>query len=335
MSGPFRTGSYALVPIASTGDRFSDFAPYVASVNDAGIVAFQATLRDGGSGIYVGAGGPVSTVTDPVVGPLTEVWSHPDIARDGSISAYATFASGDRAVILIRDREVVTVARTHGPLGPTMNDAGTVAFRADLEDGRSGIYTGNGGTITTIAETGDVLSGFHGLPVIDRRGAVAFRADLTTGGERICVGDGGSLTTIAETGDVFAGLGRFPSVNAEGAVAFCATLEDGGSGIFVASSEGTVQLLDTSGRFESVRGVLLDTTRKIVFYATPREGSLGVFSGPDPATDRVIGLGAPLFDSTIVDFALNPVSINDVGQLAIRVKLANDDQWILRADPGG
>ena len=41
--------------IATTGERFSGFAPYAASVNDAGMVAFQATLREGGSGVFTGS----------------------------------------------------------------------------------------------------------------------------------------------------------------------------------------------------------------------------------------------------------------------------------------
>lgn len=332
MSGPLRAGAYALVPIASTGDRFSDFAPYVASVNDAGVVAFQATLRAGGSGVHTGTGGPVSTVTDPLTGPLAEVSSHPDIATDGATCAYATVASGSSAVVLIRDNEVITVSPTSGPLGPTMNDAGTVAFRADLEDGRGGIYTGDGGAVTTIAETGDDLTAFQGLPLIDDRGAVVFRADLESGGERISMVAGGSPVTLAETREVFAALGRFPCVNATGAVAFSATLRDGGSGVFVASSGTIIQRVDTSARFDSVRGALLDANGGVVFFATPRGGNLGVFSGPDPETDRILGLGAALFDSEVVDFALNPVSINDVGQLAIRVKLADARQWIVRAD---
>jgi hypothetical protein len=330
-----RTRSYTLVPIASTGDRFTDFAPYVASLNDAGVVAFQATLRDGGSGVFAGTGGRISAVMDPSMGRLTEVRSHPDIARDGSICAYATLASGELGVVLIREGEVIAVSTTSGPLGPTMNGAGMVAFRADLKDGRSGIYTGDGGAVTTIAETGEDVSAFQGLPLIDDRGAVVFRVDLETGGERICQAAGGSLATVAETGGVFAGLGRFPCVNATGDVAFSATLRDGRSGVFIASGGAIVQRIDTGARFASVRGALLDSSGRVVFFATPRGGTLGVFSGSDPTADRVVGLGAPLFDSTIVDFALNPVSVNDVGQLAIRVKLANDDQWILRADPGG
>jgi hypothetical protein len=44
-------------------------------------------------------------------------------------------------------------------------------------------------------------------------------------------------------------------------------------------------------------------------------------------------LGDDLFGSPVAGFALNPVSVNAVGQLAIRVKLADARQFILRADP--
>jgi len=56
--------AFRLTLIADTGERFSDFTPYVASVNDAGTVAFQAKLRAGGSGVFTGDGGPVVAVAD-------------------------------------------------------------------------------------------------------------------------------------------------------------------------------------------------------------------------------------------------------------------------------
>ena len=43
--------------------------------------------------------------------------------------------------------------------------------------------------------------------------------------------------------------------------------------------------------------------------------------------------GDALFGSTVADFALNPVSFNDAGQVAIRATLANGRQLIVRADP--
>lgn len=47
----------ALTLIADTGDRFIDFAPYAAAINDTGTVAFQATLRDASTGVFTGSGG--------------------------------------------------------------------------------------------------------------------------------------------------------------------------------------------------------------------------------------------------------------------------------------
>jgi len=46
-------------------------------------------------------------------------------------------------------------------------------------------------------------------------------------------------------------------------------------------------------------------------------------------------VGGTLCDSTVAGFALNPVSINSAGQLAIRVMLEGGRQLILRADPPG
>lgn len=333
MKDLLQTGAYTLTPIADTNDRFIDFAPYVASINNDGVVAFQAALRGGGSGVYTGSGGPTATVTDSVSGPLNSVDSHPDINQGGSACLYASFKSGGHGVVLVRDGKVIAVGETAGPLGPTMNDDGTVAFRAGVGSGDSGIFTGDGGRVTAIAETGTVFGAFHGLPVINNPGSVVFRADLKAGGEGIYVGDGDGLTPVARTGDVFSVLGHFPIINDAGTVAFCASLESGGSGVFTVWAGAIGTVIDTSSAFESFRGVLLNNAGRVIFYATPRGGELGVFTGRDPVGDRILGLGASLLGSTIVDFALNPVSINDLGQIAIRVKLANEMQFVLRADP--
>jgi hypothetical protein len=329
----FHHGAYTLTRIADASDRFRDFMPYVASVNDAGVVAFQATLRVGGSGAYTAEGGVISAVIDPLTDALSEVISHADINQEGSTSFYGTLRTGGRGVFAVRNGVVITIAETGGPLGPTMNDDGTVAFRAEPQSGVSAILTGSGGPVTAIADTRGPLSAFHGLPVINNGGAVVFRADRKAGGDGIYLGDGGPLVAIAETEEFFSELGDFPVMNDAGIVAFCARLSSGGSGIFAVSNGHVAPVMDTRGPFESYRGVLLNNAGRIVFYATPRGGELGVFTGPDPRTDFLIGLGAPLFGSTVVDFALNPVSMNDVGQVAIRVKLADETQIILRADP--
>ena len=52
----FPPGSYTLAPVADTSGRFEDFGPFVASMNDHGVVAFQATSKGGASGVYIAAG---------------------------------------------------------------------------------------------------------------------------------------------------------------------------------------------------------------------------------------------------------------------------------------
>jgi len=323
--------------IASTGERFSDFAPYVASVNDEDTVAFQAALRGGGSGVFTGNGGVIAEAARPTL--LAGVTSHPDLNNSGATSFYGEFPDGAQGVFLLRDGRLQPIASTRdgfaviGPLGPTMNEAGTVAFRAEQTAGVSGVFAGDGAAVATVADTEGGWSGFHGLPVIDGRGTVVFRADREDGVQGIYAGRGGSIETIAETGDVFETLAFFPSANEGGTVAFAATLRAGGAGIFTVDEGRIVQVLDIEGAFESCRGALISSGGAVVFIATPRGGSLGLFTGPDPHADRILALGDPLHGSTLADLAANPVSVNADGHVAVRATLADGRQLILRADP--
>ena len=322
-----------MVPLAWTGDRYRDFTPYVASMNDNGVVAFQAALSDGASGVFIGRGGAIEAILG-VDGPCAAAVSHPDIDRNSSLCFYGSLPSGDPAVFFVRADRVAAIARTRGPLGPTMNDEGVVAFRVDQDSGVSAICTARvGGPINIIADTSDRFEAFHGLPVINSRGSVAFRADLRAGGQMIGASDGAGCTTLVTTGDGFAALGNFPDMNDAGAVAFAATLPSGKTGIFLATGSAVLPVIDSRGPFESLRSALVNNEGTIVFAATPRGGRLGVFCGPDPVTDRIIEIGVPLFGSAVADFALNPVSMNNAGQLAIRVALADGRQAIVRADP--
>jgi hypothetical protein len=323
--------------IATTGDRFRDFAPYVASVNDAGDVAFQAVLQGGGTGVFTGNGGPVAEAAGSAL--LVEATSHPDINGGGATSFYGDLAGGTQGVFLHRDGRLQPLADTGGrfvfigPLGPTMNDAGVVAFRAELIKGVSGIFVADGGAIEMVADTEGPWSQFHGLPVINKSGAVVFRADRKDGLQGIYAGDAGSIRTVVETGDLFQALGHFPSVNDHGTVAFTATLRCAGGGIFSVDEGRITQICDTDGTFEAYRGALIIGDGAVIRIATPRGGSLGLFSGSDPMADRILAVGDALFGSAVAELASNPVSVSGTGYLAIRARLEDDRQLILRVDP--
>jgi hypothetical protein len=326
-----------LTVIATTGERFTDFAPYVPSVNDAGTVAFQASLRSGGTGVFTGNGGTVGEVAGSAV--LAGVTSHPDLNNAGATSFYGDLPGGGQGVFLLRDGLLQTVADTRGPfasigpLGPTMNEAGTVAFRADRAEGVSGIFTGDGATVATVADTEGPWGQFHGLPVITSGGTAVFRADRKDGVQGIYAGREGSIRTVAETGDFFETLAPFPSVNDQGTVAFAATLRAGGAGIFTVDEGRITPIIDTDGAFEVCRGALITSAGEVVCVATPRGGSLGLFAGADPDADRILALGDPLLGSTVAELASNPVSVNAAGRVATRAKLTDGKQLILRADP--
>lgn len=327
----------SLTILASTDATFAGFGPYVPSINAAGEVAFQAALRAGGSGVFVSRGGAIEAVVEPGR-DIAEVVSHPALNDAGACCFYALTPRGDRLVALAAAGHLRTIAPGAGPLGPTINNAGVVAFRAASPGpgpDQSGIYRADGASITTIAQVGPRLSAFHGLPLVGPDSGILFRADTRAGGQAIILARNGQERVVCATGERFAALGAFPAMNDAGQVAFAATLCSGESAIFLDGPGGVRLLLDSSGPFESFRGVLVDGAGGVVFYATPRAGSLGVYAGPDPVRDCILGIGTPLLGSLVTEFALNPVSINEAGQIAIRIALEDGRGVVVRGDVGG
>lgn len=325
---------YALVPIASNDGRFVDFAPYVPSINDAGLVAFKATLADGHDGVFTSDARSIRAVavTTSETCPARCFGSHPDINLAGTVCVYATLRTGDDAVLRFRaDGRVETLVQDRiGPLGPTMNERGDVALRGSSSSGRAGIRLWRGEVCDEIAETGQRFLGFEGLPVVNGEGRLAFRADLPEGRQGVFVHRDGHCACVAETGRDFEEIARFPILDDRGLVAFAAKRTAGAWGIFSATGDC---LIDAGAGFDSLRGILINQTGPTAFYGTPRGGQFGIYTGPDAVLHRLIGLGDRYRDATVVDFALNPVSVNEQGQLAIRVALDDGRQFILRADP--
>lgn len=331
---------YTLTTTASNGGRFTGFAPYVPSINDKGIVAFQATLEGGHSGVFTSDGASVTdiAVTSSAHCLAQRFSSHPDINRSGALAVYATLRNGEDALLIYTGGSPAQVGRQEGftgiaPLGPTINEGGDVAFRAVLADGRACACLRRSAGSIDLVPAGQGYSGFEGLPVVDAHGRLYFRADLHDGRQGIFMHHEGHTRAIATTGEALAEIGRFPSVNDHGMVAFAGRHRSGLAGIFAATSSGLDCLIDAHAGFESFRGVLLNNAGPVVFYGTPVGGRLGIHTGGDPLRHRLFGLGDTLFGAAVVDFALNPVSVNERGQLAIRVALDDGRQLVLRADP--
>jgi hypothetical protein len=332
--------------VAQTGATLASFGPYVPSLSDDGRVAFQAALTDGGSGVFTADGGaddgPIECLLahDLVEG----IVSHPDVDARGRVSVYVERRGArGRAVLLVagdRVTELAAVGATLtwiGPAGPTMDEEGRVAFRADTADGAHAVFLADERSSAEVATSADgVWTGFQGLPLALPGGGVGLRADRADGSEAIVVREvAGGWRVVADTRDgLLRALGRFPCANREGAIAFAATLAaTGADAVAVDRGTGPEIAFDAGDAFASFRGALIAGDGSLVVLGTPRGGGLGLFRGPDTVRDRLVAIGDELLGSVVDDLAANPVSVNATGQVVVRVRLADARELVLRFDP--
>jgi hypothetical protein len=326
--------AFACQVIAQTGGELADFGPYVAAINDLGTVAFRAQTAGGGSSLFVGEAGPVQSIEVPA----GELIGHPDLDNSGGFTFITTNPATGPAMwmrsrdgSLVRAQGVEPIAEI-GPRGPVMNDSDCSVFCARLITGEECVMKASGGRLEVLARAGERFRAFPGLPVVNREGAVAFAALLAAGGATLLLSRSGTLTTVADTENEFRELSAFPALNDAGQTAFTGRLKSGPAGAF-RREDGRLHVLSDGGiPFENFRSVLQFGTGGLILCATPRGGQLGVYRGAGPDARRLIGLGDPFQDSTVADFALNAVSVNSTGQIALRLRLANGRQIILRAE---
>src|SRR5207245_11350529 len=83
----------------------------------------------------------------------------------------------------------------------------------------------------------------------------------------------------------------------------------------------------------SGNGPGINNSGTVVFEATLTAGGSGLFSGPDPSADRIIGTGDPLFGSTVTNVDFRGRGLNDAGQVAFLATLGDGRTLLVRADP--
>ncbi|MBE9192693.1 hypothetical protein IQ230_20530 [Gloeocapsopsis crepidinum LEGE 06123] len=192
--------------IASSRDPFSNFnagfrtvgtdgpasAFSVPSINDAGTVAFHATLDTGATGIFLGRGKGTVKVADST--GRFRSFSSPAINNNGTVAFLAQLNNGKHGIFKKRrDQEIETYIDDSGSFSffqsiPALNDQGQIAFLAYLHaGGGSGIYTGKNPVTNKVIAVGDPLANSKVVDlVIDGRGLnntgqVTFEALLENG----------------------------------------------------------------------------------------------------------------------------------------------------------
>jgi hypothetical protein len=202
-----------------------------------------------------------------------------------------------------------------------------------LSAGGVSLFAGDGGPPTTIATKGSFFEDFSEAARINDAGMVAFHSPLTAGGQGVFRGNGTTTTTIADTnGSIFGGFDRYVDLNNAGTVVFLAFPKAGGQVIETGTGGALTLVADTNGPFLFLGDPAINNHGEVAFSAGLTKGGVGLFTGPDPVADKVLLVGDPLFGSTVIAFYYLR-GLNDSGQIAFGVALANGAGDIVRADP--
>jgi hypothetical protein len=311
------------------------------ALNDKGQVSFVATLPNGVTGVFVGSGGAVATVADNTRDFST--FGFPGINGRGQVTFYGNqlarsgFYAGTAA---------------DGPTPLIENHGAVQAFVGDIYSSPSGsfsaghgilrlpgfqqeIFVSDGGRPARVADTSGLFALLDLDPRVNAFGKVVFHGTRRDGSDGIFVGRGGALTTIADSSAVFAFFSDSPAINDRGQVLFQAILNDGTNGLFLSSHGVISTVLDSTGSFfDFGRAPAINDRGQIAFEGSTAD-LVGIFTGGDSVADRVIAVDDPLDGSTVDSFfpLAFDSALNNRGQLAFIVTLADGRTGIYRADP--
>jgi len=344
------TYSFTLIADNGPDSIFSLTSLNQPGLNDDGTVMFHSGLKTGPIGVFtVDSAGSLTTIARTDLLGATDMFLGGGITDEGTVRFGANLAGGGQAIFTGDGEELTRIADNSAgspfssflaPAAPITNRE-TVAFRATLQSGVTGIFTERAGqTPHTLYVTGDQFSSLF-QPIIQRHGDEAsFRATLSSTGQGgVFMGDGDTTTTIATTGDTYSAFLGSVTINDKGTVSFIANLTAGGQAIVEGDGSELTTIADTSGPFSSFLGntATINNGGQVVFAANLAAGS-GIFIAQNGHVDEIIGTGDPLFGSTVTSFTANPFAprgFNNAGELGFAANLADGRKVIVRADPLG
>lgn len=269
--------------VAAPGDRGPDDRPILAigaaSFNDAGQVAFSATLGPSPAGAP--AGNALLLFSDGTITPIVQsgdaapgggtftAFRALALNIHGHIAFEATVQGGPFLQLMVyADGAITTLARDRDPApgggrfnaftAIRMTDAGHVVFESSFfEFSGRGVFTVWQGEITAIARPGSTAPDGGTFvtavqPSVNAQGHIAFRAEVSApSGSGIFVFSEGTMTQVVRDGDVLdAGAltrSSAPSIDARGRVAFQAEVGDPSRPAIFLWRRGVVRLVAGAG----------------------------------------------------------------------------------------
>jgi hypothetical protein len=292
------SGTVLHVTIGNTG--FTQLFSQDVSINNAGAVAF-GDLTISPTGIETGAN---------------------QVINAGSVNTVASTDSGFSQLGFAGGLFFLGV----DPL--SINDQSTVSFYGTDSAGLTGIFVGNGTTLTIIAHDGGILGGQvtgNLAPSLNDSGNVSLV------GTNVPPGTDANPTGTPNLIEVFTGNGQTVGVIAGN----CAdpNCTNANSNIIFGSSaindNNIVTYLEALGAITTID---IGAPAPLGVVQIPPTETLMYQSG---GTALPLQTGSALAGSTITSLSLGPHAINDNGQITFRAQLANGQEGIFRADPAG
>ena len=359
---PAMAGSFSFTKIADNQSEFT-YITSGAAINDSGTVAFVATLKDSSQAVYTSDGvsnteiinrnqiqallgetipsvtyslgsslninnnGTVAIIETRYTGSR-QITSQLLVAKGGSLTTLASGSTdgfSDSAILdfaLNQQDEVAYLSLSRSRVGPTT--FGLVKTRANQPN--VGIVSAGTYYVPSYAQV-DALNSINFFD-INNLGEVIFAATTQQSPKTTAIfsGNGGERTRIVET-DASA-----LNVNDKGNILL---FNRDAIRLFDRSTSTLRTIVDTSsGVFQSFGNSAINNNDNVAFTATLNGGERGIFTGADPVADKVIATGDSMFGSTVTDLNfLGRNGLNNNGQIAFSVRLANGERAIYRAEP--
>jgi hypothetical protein len=329
------------------------------TINARGDVAIRAGRLEADGfnttpGIYrVSPDGTLSTVVES--SKYQFIGFAPSINESGQISFAATLDNRNSTEVILRagvkgsPKTIASTADEFNFFGfnTSLNDSGEVAFKAELDEEFGfveGLFSGSGRDVTThYRNDADVtldgqparFSGDDTRPSIDNAGEIVFEENLQPDFERgIFSGSNGTFSSVAAPDPDF--------------FVFSATSNDTGGAAFLRTvvAENEVEVVKVTN---GVTEVVADTRGEYSFFGTGRAPAINdagdvaflasldsdfrdaLYTGPDPATDRVIGPGETLDGATVSSVGFCEEGLSDDGELAFTAFFEDPETFELRA----
>jgi hypothetical protein len=337
---------FEFVNVADTSQGFSAFSSFPA-INDGGEVAFVATGADFVQGVYKWTGGALTPIASSAGDVLSSFGNDVVINAYGIVGFDANVNTGGRSIftsdgvstkIIVNTKDQGLIGRFLG--SPSINASGTVVFFATRNGFRSqAIFIGDGGALTTVADTANSNFVGFGNTAIDASGKVTFLGFPADGSMGVFVvtpraaqadenestfAKPESLIDIVDTNNLdFSSFGD-PVINNAGVVADVAFLSNNGLEIFTGNGKGITARTDPASQvFTDSEHPSLNNSGAVAFFARKAGGGSGIFvertGGASPVA--LIQTGDTLFGSTVTALDLGRFALNDHLQLAFQYTL--------------